>query len=292
VLISDHGQSQGPTFRQRFGVSLEDVVRQHMSGADTLTAATGEVEAWGPVNVLLGQLSDQDSVTGRVTRRAISNRPKDAPVGPRGAAADSSPEDGTPAGEEVADVTVVGSGNLGCIWFSDEPGRLSAADIEQRHPGLLAALATHPGIGFVVVDTDEGPTALGARGSHRLATGQVSGDDPLAPFGPRAAGDFARVMAFATAPDIYVNSSYDPVLDEVSAFEELVGCHGGLGGWQTRPLLVHPAGWDLGEDLLEDGRLVGAETVHRQLVRWLEDLGHRRDLAPAGHRSAGGTPPT
>ncbi|KAB7743587.1 hypothetical protein GA707_13350 [Nostocoides sp. F2B08] len=280
VLISDHGQSQGPTFRQRFGVSLEDVVRQHMSGAGTLTAETGEVEAWGPVNVLLGQLSDQDSVTGRVTRRAISNRPKDAPVGPRGPA-ETSAEVGAATGEDVADVTVVGSGNLGCIWFSDLPRRLSAADIEQRHPGLLAALATHPGIGFVVVDTDEGPTALGARGSHRLTTGQVSGVDPLAPFGPRAASDFARVMAFATAPDIYVNSSYDPVLDEVSAFEELVGCHGGLGGWQTRPLLVHPASWDLGEDLLDEGRLVGADTVHRQLVRWLEDLGHRRDLRVA-----------
>lgn len=286
VLVSDHGQSQGPTFRQRFGISLEDLVRQHMSGAGSVTAATGEVEAWGPVNVLLGQLSDQDSVTGRVTRRAISNRPKDAPVGPRTAVEAPAVAEGGDLGGEVTDVTVVGSGNLGCIWFSDQPRRSTAADIERRHPGLLAALATHPGIGFVVVDTEEGPTALGARGSHRLSTGEVTGADPLAPFGPGAAADFARVMAFATAPDIYVNSSYDPVLDEVSAFEELVGCHGGLGGWQTRPLLVHPSTWELGEDLLDEGRLLGAENVHRQLVRWLEDLGHRRDLTPAGGRPA------
>ncbi len=70
-----------------------------------------------------------------------------------------------------------------------------------------------------------------------------------------------------------------PVLDEVAAFEELVGCHGGLGGWQTRPLLVYPAEWTVDEDLLDDrGRLRGAETVHRQLVRWLERLGQREDL--------------
>lgn len=89
-----------------------------------------------------------------------------------------------------------------------------------------------------------------------------------------------HVSGFPNAPDIYLNSLYDPVLDEVAAFEELVGCHGGLGGWQTRPLLVHPAGWTVDEDLLDErGRLRGADTVHHQLVRWLERLGHRENLA-------------
>jgi hypothetical protein len=60
----------------------------------------------------------------------------------------------------------------------------------------------------------------------------------------------------------------------VSAFEELVGCHGGLGGWQTRAMLVHPAQWQL----TEAEQLHGAPALHRQLVRWLEDLGHRTDL--------------
>jgi len=35
----------------------------------------------------------------------------------------------------------------------------------------------------------------------------------------------------------------DPVTEEVAAFEELVGSHGGLGGWQTEAMLVHPARW-------------------------------------------------
>ena len=59
-----------------------------------------------------------------------------------------------------------------------------------------------------------------------------------------------------------------------------VPCHGGLGGWQTRPMLVHPADWTVDEDLTgASGLLEGAEVVHRQLVRWLEGLGHRADLA-------------
>ena len=110
-------------------------------------------------------------------------------------------------------------------------------------------------------------------------TGDVLGKDPLAPFGRDAVGDFLHVSTYPNAPDIYVNSLYDPVLDEVAAFEELVGCHGGLGGWQTRPMLVHPAEWEIDADLLDErGRLRGADMVHHQLVRWLERLGHRTQL--------------
>jgi hypothetical protein len=35
----------------------------------------------------------------------------------------------------------------------------------------------------------------------------------------------------------------DPSTDEVAAFEELIGSHGGLGGWQTQASLVYPATW-------------------------------------------------
>ena len=38
-----------------------------------------------------------------------------------------------------------------------------------------------------------------------------------------------------------VNSRYDPELDEVAAFEHQVGSHGGLGGPQTHPFVLHPA---------------------------------------------------
>ena len=84
VLVSDHGQSQGATFLQRYGVSLEGLILDYFEGAATVTAATGEVEAWGPVNMLIGQLSGQDSVSGRLTKRAISDRDPEAPRRPVG----------------------------------------------------------------------------------------------------------------------------------------------------------------------------------------------------------------
>ena len=38
-----------------------------------------------------------------------------------------------------------------------------------------------------------------------------------------------------------IGSFYDPDLDEGCAFEELISFHGGLGGPQTRPFVLHPA---------------------------------------------------
>jgi hypothetical protein len=296
VLVSDHGQSQGATFRQRYGHTLEELVRQHLSGAASVASATGEVEAYGPVNVLIGQLAGQESVTGRLTRRALGSRDVANATGPSAQGSDGPvdgltevrPGTGAPAatkqGEQPAeppDLVVVGSGNLGGIWFAREPERLLVAEIEDRHPGLLTALASHAGIAFIVVMAPTGPVAIGPDGSTDLATGLVRGVDPLAAFDDDARRDFDRAARFDDAPDIYVNSLYDPVLDEVAAFEELVGCHGGVGGWQTRPLLVHPREWPVDPDLVgPDGRIRGADQVHVQLVRWLERLGHRTDLGP------------
>ncbi|MFV0632869.1 alkaline phosphatase family protein [Demequina sp.] len=269
VLVSDHGQSQGATFLQRAGVSLEELVRSS-TGATSVAVAVDREGAGAPAELLVSELAGTGSRTARAAQRAIAGadaraESRDSP--PRGVA-------GTP------EIAVVGSGNLGGIWFTDADHGLDLTEIDERHPELVATLAGHLGIGFVVVRTADGPVAIGERGTRDLHTSVVTGEDPLAPYPAHTAADFARASAFLDAPDIYVNSVYDAQLDEVAAFEELVGCHGGVGGWQTRPLLVYPAAWHMGRDLVDSsGRLYGADAVHRQLVRWLEELGHRSALA-------------
>jgi len=301
VLLSDHGQSQGATFRQRYGQSLEELVATYLTDGAGVVASTHEVESWGPVNVLLDQLSAQKSVTGQLTRRALGD--KGARVGANdrtqthatlatASTTDASVTDAAAASGRPETV-VVGSGNLGGVWFARSPERLRLEDLEAQHPGLVEGLATHPGIAFVVVGSGAGPVAIGAHGARVLETGLVEGTDPLEAFGADAAADFLRVARFDNAPDLYVNSLHDPVLDEVAAFEELVGCHGGVGGWQTRPLLVHPAEWAVDADLLErDGLVHGADRVHVQLVRWLERLGHRQHLPAPGGAVAEAVSPT
>jgi hypothetical protein len=52
----------------------------------------------------------------------------------------------------------------------------------------------------------------------------------------------------------------------VAAYEELIGCHGGLGGYQTRPFVLFPSTLPL-----VDEPLVGAAAVHRVLKGWVSD---------------------
>jgi hypothetical protein len=107
----------------------------------------------------------------------------------------------------------------------------------------------------------------------------------LAQYGPRAREALLRHQSAEHVGDLVLISVVDPGTDEVAAFEELVGCHGGLGGWQTDAVLVHPAQWRLDTD-----ELVGPEAVHRQLVRWRDELGlgpQRDGAGPDGGQSDG-----
>ena len=98
---------------------------------------------------------------------------------------------------------------------------------------------------------------------HRLADGHVEGEDPLAEFSPTAPLHLRRSDGFAHAPDIFVNSFFDPALEEGCAFEELISFHGGLGGPQTRPFILHPA------RLAGPAEpIVGAAAVHELFTSW------------------------
>jgi hypothetical protein len=185
-------------------------------------------------------------------------------------------EAGAPAGGELPELVVCGSGNLGLISFPRLPGRVSLETLDATWPGLVEGLAGHAGVGFVVVRSERhGNLAVGARGIRYLDEDRVHGDDPVAPYGGHAVDGVRRVAGMEHCPDILAISLLDPDTDEVAAFEELIGSHGGLGGAQTQPFILHPADWAIDEPL------VGAEAVYRQLRRWLESMG-----IPLGPRAA------
>lgn len=261
VVLADHGQSQGATFLQRYGESLEQLVERVCGdGEVALSAATSAEsdESRGQLRAGFAELGTRPGMTGRAAK-AIADRQADKAQ--------------LESGEQPPEITVMASGNLGLISFPREPGRVTLEQIEQRRPGLLDALRSHDGIGFVLVRSEvDGAVVLGADGRHLLDSGRIEGVDPLAPFGPRAADHVRRTDRFSTCPDIVVNSTYWADTDEVAAFEELVGSHGGLGGTQAHPFVLHPAElpWPAarGEDV------VGSETIHRIFCGWLHDLGH------------------
>ncbi len=80
-----------------------------------------------------------------------------------------------------------------------------------------------------------------------------------------------------------VNSAYDAQSDEVYALEELVGSHGGMGGPQSFPFILIPTPW-----AVPDQTIVGAESMHQWMRRWLKDLGHTEYVeTPSAPVSAG-----
>jgi hypothetical protein len=259
VVLSDHGQSTGATFAERYGIDLGGVCAALMR--ESVVEITKNVESLGRAQALVGDLAGKGKGTQRAVRNVSDRLGRETEV--EGAAAAS----GT-------GTLVMGSGNLGVVYLM-EPERLLMEDIQELYPGLLPGLAAHPGVGFVaVLSRTGGPVVIGAGGMHRLTDHQVDGTDPLEPFGEDAASFIEAVVAMKEAPDIYVNSVCDPSTLEIAAFEDLVGAHGGLGGWQNRGMVVAPA------DLLPgEVRIVGAVQLHRHLVGMLEQLGHRRHLS-------------
>ncbi|MFJ8647515.1 phage holin family protein [Streptomyces sp. NPDC093546] len=240
VLLSDHGQSPGETFRSRYGLTLKDLVR----------VACG-------LPVPRRARRTQTGAEARGALRSALHRPVEEPAEVR-----------PPRG---SDPVVLASGNLGLISFPDRPYRLSREEIDRRHPALLQTLARHPGIGFLLVRSEEhGSVVIGPDGEE-APLDDLTDDDagPLAAFGPGAADAVRRTDSFPHVADIMVNSMYEPSTGEVHAFEEQIGSHGGLGGEQARPFLLSPL--TLSAPVEDGGEPVGAEQVHRVLRRWLRE---------------------
>jgi uncharacterized membrane protein YvlD (DUF360 family) len=244
VVLSDHGQTQGATFKQRHGYGLDELVERSLSRGTVAAVADGD---------------EQNEMVGHALTEATGHQA------------------GKPAKNDVSgrDVVVLGSGNLGLVYLMELDRRLTAEEIDERHPRLIPALRSHPHIGWLLVRSAEhGAVVLGPAGTRYLDEDRIEGDDPLADLSPGAAGHLARTDTFAHVADIMIGSFYDPDLDEGCAFEELISFHGGLGGPQTRPFILSPPTLPLPQE-----PIVGAAAVHGVLVGWR----HRLQGAPREH---------
>jgi uncharacterized membrane protein YvlD (DUF360 family) len=238
VVLSDHGQTQGATFKQRNGYGLDELVERSLTTGQVAEFAGGD-EQTAMVGHALGEATGSADTKKRA-KNDVSDR----------------------------EVVVLGSGNLGLIYLMGERRRLTLEEIDAGHPDLIRALREHPHIGWLLVrSSDRGPLVLGGAGERRLADGSVDGEDPLAAFSPTAGEHLLRTDGFEHVADIMVGSFYDPELDEGCAFEELISFHGGLGGPQTRPFILHPAGLEMPRE-----PLVGAAAVHAVLSGWRRQL--------------------
>ena len=264
VVVSDHGQSQGRPFADRYGEELSAVCAGLMTG--DVRGYEQSVEGWGRADSLVEDIG-REGLSGRLA----------APADRRVGRAMGDRADGATDGAD--DVVVLGSGNLGLVYVPGGP-RLTLDELSRRWPRLLPGLCAHPGVGFVAVVDDDGvPWALGGAGRCNLTTGAVTGTDPLRDFGAHARRVLTRAVLMPEAPDVYVNSLVDLDTLDVAAFEELVGAHGGLGGWQDSAVLLAPR--DLAASVPD--HVEGADQLHQVLVGFLRQSGQRTESAtPVG----------
>jgi uncharacterized membrane protein YvlD (DUF360 family) len=243
VVLSDHGQTQGATFKQRNGYGLDELVNRNL--------AAGQVSA-------IGGGDEQDSMVGHAVGEATGRKGKRAKDDVSGRS-----------------VVVLGSGNLGLVYLMHKPGRMTLEEIETMHPRLVPALREHPHVGWLLVRSEkDGPVVLGRSGIRYLAYGRVTGEDPLAPFAASAAEHLRRSDGFDHAPDIFVGSFFDASLEEGCAFEELISFHGGIGGPQSRAFVLHPRDLPLPREPLR-----GASSINRLLRQWRAMLNEPGEFA-------------
>jgi uncharacterized membrane protein YvlD (DUF360 family) len=252
VVLSDHGQSQGSTFADLYGVDLASLCATLT--AEDVRSVQEPVESWGRTESLLDDMTTGsggphvvEPAARRVRRKVDASVPRSSDEG----------------------LVVLGSGNLGLVYVPG-PTRWSREEIDRRWPGLVPGLTAHPGVGFVAAMSENGPQVVGASGLRWLDDGWVEGIDPLSAFAPHAAENLRRAVCMDRAPDLYVNSVVDERTLEVAAFEPLVGSHGGLGGWQDRAVLLTPTALRP-----EPSHVHGADELHRVFVAMLRSLGHR-----------------
>jgi hypothetical protein len=245
IILSDHGQSFGATFKQRYGVNIKEFIEQLLPKGTTVAQAIGGDRGAMGLRGVAGELGNvSQSDVGSGFDRAVATQGQK--LAQRGV-------DLTTVAEETmaADVTAYGSGNAAQIYFHLYPRKILLSELNTNYPGMVDALVQHPGLGLVVGYADDGTAvALGKQGRRNLHTGVVEGEDPLLVYAPASGHGAAsvatrvwqlkRVMDFPSAGDLWVISTLYPD-GTVAALEELVGSHGGVGGEQTDAFLFHPA---------------------------------------------------
>ena len=112
VVLSDHGQTQGATFKQRNGYGLDELVERSLARGDVSGIAGGD---------------EQSSMVGLAVGEATGKQAKR----PKNDVSDR-------------DVVVLGSGNLGLVYLMEEPRRLTLEEIEERHPQAPARAPRAP----------------------------------------------------------------------------------------------------------------------------------------------------
>ncbi|MEJ2711373.1 MAG: alkaline phosphatase family protein, partial [Anaerolineales bacterium] len=202
LLLSDHGQSHGATFEQRYGVNILEYIKQQLPQHATLAGSGGGDDGTIGVSAMLDELNNmhETSQGGRAGQAMLrgAQRLIKSNLEQQVAFQETKP----------ANITVAYGGNGAQVYFDLFPRKITLNELNTAYPGMVDKLVQHEGIGFVVAfDDDLHPVAFGKNGARNLHTGDIVEEDPLLPYGDvdLRAWQLARMADFENAGDLILN---------------------------------------------------------------------------------------
>jgi len=260
VILSDHGQTPGYPFQNRFGATLGDAISAFLRENQTATVLSGPLES---TRAQFGYLRDELEARQSSWRHRIYRRTKDYLQEKIHTLV---PE--TLKIDQEGGVVITYSSSLAHLYITGSTAPLSWKEIEQAQPMLLRFLQKHKGIGFVLTRGEKAGEVMIFHQEGKICVT----DNPrfpqaelafLRPYG----GPYellAELHRFGLGPrcgDLVLFGALDK--EGIACFDDQVGGHGSVGGEQSRPFLILP----LGHPVLDRERLSGYEFIYRDIFR-------------------------
>jgi hypothetical protein len=236
-VMSDHGQTPAVPFQRLYGKTLgQYIVGNIEAGVSVDERSTGEQTSAAQAQILLEEMRDIEARLRpagarllQATRHFIDRRVT---------LHDEAGWDLT----RHNDVVVRNSGSLAHVYFNVSRRAMDLGDVALLYPRLLPSLLEHPGIGWVIGRQGEQVVVMNAGGTLTLGRSEhVAGVHPLTglPEPGYAARQLQQLARYPHSGDLILLGAWRD--GQVVTFEDQVASHGGLGGPQDYPFIIHPA---------------------------------------------------
>jgi hypothetical protein len=260
VILSDHGQTPGYPFQNRFGATLGDAVSAFLRENQTASVSSGALDF---TRAQMGYLHDELEARKSSWRHRIYRRTKNLLQKKIHALV---PE--TLKVDAEGGVVITYSSSLAHLYITGSKAPLDWKEVEQAQPMLLRFLQKHKGIGFILARGESADELMIFHSAGQICVT----DNPrfhqhelefLRPYGAPydLLEQLHRYGLGTRCGDLVLFGALDE--EGIACFDDQVGGHGSVGGEQSRPFIILP----LGHPVLSKDRLSGYEFLYHDIFR-------------------------
>ena len=236
-VMSDHGQTPSIPFQQLYGKTLGQYIAENIEKTVSIhEESTGEQTSAAQARILLAELGDIEArlrpAGARLLRAAHRFVDKRAHLDEETEWDLTRREDGV----------VRSSGSLAHVYFNITSRALDLSDIALLYPRLMPSLLEHPGIGWLIGRQGSQVVVMNRQGTLTMGRREhVQGRHPFAelPEPAYAARQALQLARYPHSGDLILLGAWQNGM--VITFEDQVASHGGLGGPQDYPFIMHHA---------------------------------------------------